>query len=506
MAITLSQKVKIDLGGLVDNAISTVQSVRKGEKARKEAEFQKAIAEGTLSYDAQIRFREEQLREEKTSPIGDSTYVTEIEGSLGDLKRLKRFSILREKYRKSQQDYVAGKGNINAVIDILEDSFRGEQDETIKSELQTQLSAAIRDKGTLERSAIQNRITVAEKDKSVDLIDKSINEVKEKKSDALLADDEDTASMWDATLASLRSTRSAIKIENGVAEINYRINKDNLTSGDKLGLLNKEILNSDEDAPVVYQGVRYNSLKDFWTGKRGEYIRENYLEEVKKEIERETNRIATTSAFGQVPVERIKAIGSFYDDLAKRPEFQPYALEIQEQRNSTMTSLATELTKALGDEAAILIDRGQDANAVINKTYNTYQRLEAEVGIKLARPQTLDEMKAGVTLQKNVDKTTSDITKVGNFPVVTDPNQPKEQQNLNLAPVVAPASTIVPAAEIKPLTSPTPTPASTDYFIKRGDTLSALAMKNNTTVAEITRINQITDPNKIREGQVIRFK
>ena len=41
------------------------------------------------------------------------------------------------------------------------------------------------------------------------------------------------------------------------------------------------------------------------------------------------------------------------------------------------------------------------------------------------------------------------------------------------------------------------------YTIRRGDTLSALARKHGTTVAELARLNKIKDPNKIRAGAAL---
>lgn len=41
------------------------------------------------------------------------------------------------------------------------------------------------------------------------------------------------------------------------------------------------------------------------------------------------------------------------------------------------------------------------------------------------------------------------------------------------------------------------------YTIKYGDTLWALAQRHNTTVASLVSANNIADPDKIREGQVI---
>lgn len=43
------------------------------------------------------------------------------------------------------------------------------------------------------------------------------------------------------------------------------------------------------------------------------------------------------------------------------------------------------------------------------------------------------------------------------------------------------------------------------YVVKRGDTLSAIAKQNNTTVAELAKLNNIKDPNKIFAGQSLQL-
>ncbi len=47
-------------------------------------------------------------------------------------------------------------------------------------------------------------------------------------------------------------------------------------------------------------------------------------------------------------------------------------------------------------------------------------------------------------------------------------------------------------------------PASTYYRVKRGDTLSSIARRYNTTVAQLQRWNNIKNPKSLREGQRIR--
>lgn len=47
---------------------------------------------------------------------------------------------------------------------------------------------------------------------------------------------------------------------------------------------------------------------------------------------------------------------------------------------------------------------------------------------------------------------------------------------------------------------------STYYVVKKGDTLSAIAKKYNTTFQQLATINNISDPNKIYIGQKIKIK
>lgn len=67
-----------------------------------------------------------------------------------------------------------------------------------------------------------------------------------------------------------------------------------------------------------------------------------------------------------------------------------------------------------------------------------------------------------------------------------------------------------PAQTTAPKASPPPTPpaapaTSSDYEVKKGDTLSAIAKRTGRSVEAITRENKIADPNKIGVGQKIRI-
>jgi LysM repeat protein len=71
-----------------------------------------------------------------------------------------------------------------------------------------------------------------------------------------------------------------------------------------------------------------------------------------------------------------------------------------------------------------------------------------------------------------------------------------------------PSRTLVPS-DVKPSPSPRATPAAPSnaktYKVKTGDTLSEIAAAHGTTWQVIARLNGISDPKKIRVGQVLKL-
>ena len=66
------------------------------------------------------------------------------------------------------------------------------------------------------------------------------------------------------------------------------------------------------------------------------------------------------------------------------------------------------------------------------------------------------------------------------------------------APVASPAASGETATTDPPTTDP-----PTTYKVRRGDTLSGIAAEFGTTVAVLAELNDITDPSRLRVGQVL---
>jgi len=560
MAIELQKKFSVDIGNVVSNSIAAVKSIRKGEQARKESEFQKAVANG-MSYEDQLKFREKQLEDEKMSSFYDTEYIDSINLSIATTKKLARFETIQIKYKQSLDDYVSGKESISQHISILEDLLDNEQDPTKQEEIRGYLSTAITEKSNIELNAIKNRSILAQKDTSISLLDSSISEVKSKRTLAAINENDDEVATWDDTLLSLNSAKSKLLIQNGLNEITYQTNRSNLQSSDKLKLLNGYVSNADDSNPVIYDGVTYPSLKAYWENKRGEYISNSYFDDVKKELDTQTETIAATNSYGQIPVPRIQAVNDFYNTLKNKTEFTPYVAQIEQQRLESVTTMANNLYTSLVDEANSTGNFAKAETAILG--------VENKLGIKIARPafssevidkntiaeKTIKDTTTPITSEQKTLNTTSPssgtiVTKAGDtlsaianqvgmtLPQLLELN-PKFKENPNIIGIgenikVNATPTVTPTTPVKQInptvvstpnvpTVPTPlvsntkekttatpivtTPTNTStYSVMSGDTLSKIALKNDTTVANLVKLNNIKDANKISIGQKIKLQ
>lgn len=65
--------------------------------------------------------------------------------------------------------------------------------------------------------------------------------------------------------------------------------------------------------------------------------------------------------------------------------------------------------------------------------------------------------------------------------------------------------TATPEPEDTPIPSPTPGPVFTEYSVRNGDTLGAIAARLNMTVEELMKVNGLTNANTLNVGQVLRI-
>jgi murein DD-endopeptidase MepM/ murein hydrolase activator NlpD len=86
------------------------------------------------------------------------------------------------------------------------------------------------------------------------------------------------------------------------------------------------------------------------------------------------------------------------------------------------------------------------------------------------------------------------------------PAKPVAAKPAAAAPSPAPVSKPAVAPAPKPAPAPAPQKRITFHKVQSGDTLGRIAAQNGVSVAELQKINNITNPNLIRVGQMIRIE
>jgi len=398
MASITQKQTSFNISNTVANAVTAVRGIRSQDASRKELEFQVAVASG-LSYSDQIKFRERQIEDAEKSSFPDADFITNLTKSLATTKQLSRFAKVRELYKKSLNDYQTGKSSLESYASVLESELDLETDPTMRAELSTLVFQANTEKTTNDLNAIRNRASIALKDKSVSVVESSISEIKSKRALASINNNQEEMSMWDQTIQSLNGVKGTLQIENATNELNFKITKNNPKANDKLSYLNDIISGADSSEKIIYNNVEYPSLKAFWENKRDDYIANSYFDEADKDMAAENLRIAATSKFGQIPTARIQAVSDFFNKIKTRPEFAPYADQIEQRRVESVSKLTTDLAGSLYEEADQTGNNAKAQTAVLG--------LEQKFGVNVQRQAFGGE---GTIANEAMKKTDSSIT------------------------------------------------------------------------------------------------
>jgi len=91
---------------------------------------------------------------------------------------------------------------------------------------------------------------------------------------------------------------------------------------------------------------------------------------------------------------------------------------------------------------------------------------------------------------------------------LTTPSEATPTPSVEVTPTASPTESPTPSPS--PTESPTPSPSGSPevpktYVVRSGDTLSGIALSLDISMADLIALNGITDPNKIKPGQVLKL-
>ena len=491
MAVTRVKQFTIDLGAVVTARLKSFTDTRKSIQARKETEFQRLVLEG-MSYQAQLDYRKAQLEKEKNTTYPDEKFISDVKNSMSVLKQMVRYQKIRNGYNNSWSDYKAGKKSIESHILFLDDKLSTEIDPTLSDELLKQKRVAEQELFTVENNTLQHKIILAEKDHSSALIDKTIVEVEDKKSQAVLNQRTDEVTAYDVNLQALRSAKAGIDVEDSWNDLEFKFYQEGGGATDKLAMLDKTIGEADVDSPVVINGTTYNSAKDFWTTIKNDYIGGNgkgvfvdFVGDLKNEVDNSINKSASMSQWNYVPISKIDEVDNQYKDLSLRPDMIAIKDRLENDRLSAVAKITNYTTSAIKGEALYSLD--------LDKGMSSLTELQQKSGIDLTAQMA--------------DLRSSVVQSWATQPNKLSAAAEAMAAEKGISPQKA-MNQLTPPLNVEPIPLPTPvkktesaTGRNNQITIPEGSTLSGLAQQHKTTVQELMSLNpQITDANKISAG------
>ena len=280
MAVRFKAKATASLGSSIQRSISSVRAVVRNQWVTKQNQlFELTQSEG-VGYEEQIKFMKKWLAEMQTAPFVDSDMINQVKKEISSARGLKKWERYRNKYFESYDALKAGKMSWDQHISDLQNIYGSTNDPNLRKDIQAKLSSAKEQSRNSYNTIIDNRVILAQNDKTRGLVESTMADVKSERISALLGGDNERVSVLDIKLQLLQNTLNIADAEDTM-HLMDNMGLDGKNPIQKLKLLKGKWLDSvDDNVPFTYSGVRYNSQREFWKSALGNYVTGTFNDEV----------------------------------------------------------------------------------------------------------------------------------------------------------------------------------------------------------------------------------
>lgn len=534
-------KVRGDsLDAFVSNLSATYKNQLTIRNAEDETNFNQLVLENNLSLDDQLDYRKDQLKRVSDDPTERKRVRGEISG-IKDRIEQKKFS---DKYLEKLVSYESGLSSIDTVLAFLQEQKNAATDQTIIDSINKEMANRSAEKFKLTSQLLSNQTEYAMKDKGDSVIDSQIARVNSAKTKALLAGDETTTSMLDLQLQGLTKA----KVENGIEKDvkNFAVSSITgyATATKLLDAYNSKVSDSPSDVPIKIGDVTYSSAKEFWTYKRDSYVTDQSSsgfftrlgDEVKTKINVANSKNALTANL-------LSDYSKEFSSLAGRPELAGFENKIETGKQDALQSGTNLITSTITDRYSVDYDINKAMSSlndlkVLGVNVDSAYAKIITAGASIKKGQVDNILSAAqIALSNNPEMTPEQAlnqaiaTGAGTVLSPEELTKKSEKTITSEAAKTAGGETGVPdtrttiGADGKAVAAPSvPTPpvgvaqpqvqvqnaeaGTKSITVKPGETLSAIALRELGSAAkfnEIAALNNITDPNKIQVGTVLKI-
>ncbi len=358
---TSDTKIKGDgLDAFVKNLGDTYTRQLSIRNAKDELRFQTAVLEDNLSLNEQLEWRNEQLKRVKDDPEETRRVRAEIAG-IKDRVEQRAFT---DSYIDKLTDFQSGLTSIDSVIEWLETSEASATDDTIKQTIKSELAKKRGERFEISKNLIKNQTEYALNTKTESVLQDQIKKVESQRSKALLSGNDELVSIFDLHLQALTKANTEASIERNVLDFATTTMSGHSKATDLLDAYNEKITQGAGGGPVTIGGTTYQSAKEFWEFKRGEYISDTGAGGFFSRYNGEQNtKVSVANSQNKLDRNGVLSVSREYDKLSRRPELQGFETQIEAFKQDSIQTGADFLANSVIRK----FNNDLDADAAITK-------------------------------------------------------------------------------------------------------------------------------------------
>jgi len=349
MARKVKRTIMFSLGQVVQARKNSFNTQRQKIVDMREADFSKRVIDEGLTYTQQKEHWEEEIRLQKEKRVPDKAYISELETRVANFKKLERAEKFSNDYQDSFRELAEGMRSIQDHLDFLNQRLDNTTDVDLRSTINTKITEATVQKVTMEKTAFNNNVDFALKDKTEGVLNDMIFKVNDKIAKAQTAGDAEYESALNLSKQSLEQQLQQTVLGKQLIDNTIKT----LTDPDpvsKLNSYNDLISSSDSKTPINVSGVQYDSVQSYWDAVKADYLGSgNFFNEI--------NSFYTTQIDSQqikdqdtLPV-LVKNIKANLDELVGQPDFEPYATQLSNTIDLTVGYGVTKIGNNVVEDA-----------------------------------------------------------------------------------------------------------------------------------------------------------